>query len=52
MSKKTKVLRYTEDEFVTLLENIVKRVKKEELNESKPVVKKPVRRVVRKKKKS
>jgi len=25
-----KVLRYTEDEFVTLLENIVKRVKKEE----------------------
>jgi hypothetical protein len=54
MSKKTKVLRYTEDEFVTLLENIVKRVKKEELNESKaPVAKKPVkkvRRVVRKKK--
>ena len=46
MSKKTKVLRYTEDEFVTLLENIVKRVKKEELNESR----KPVRRVVRKKK--
>lgn len=36
MSKKTKVLRYTEDEFVTLLENIVKRVKKEDaLNESK-----------------
>ena len=35
MSKKTKVLRYTEEEFVTLLENIVKRVKKEEaLNES------------------
>jgi hypothetical protein len=31
-----KVLRYTEEEFVTLLENIVKRVKKEEvLNESK-----------------
>lgn len=30
-----KVLRYTEEEFVTLLENIVKRVKKEEaLNES------------------
>jgi hypothetical protein len=25
-----KVLRYTENEFVTLLENIVKRVKKEE----------------------
>ena len=47
MSKKTKVLRYTEDEFVTLLENIVKRVKKEKLNESK----KPVRRVVRKKRK-
>jgi hypothetical protein len=49
MSKKTKVLRYTEDEFVTLLENIVKRVKKEEaLNEStKPVTKK---RLVRKRK--
>jgi len=31
-----KVLRYTENEFVTLLENIVKRVKKEErLEESK-----------------
>jgi hypothetical protein len=30
-----KVLRYTEEEFVTLLENIVKRVKREELiNES------------------
>lgn len=30
-----KVLRYTEEEFVTLLENIVKRVKKEEaLNEA------------------
>jgi hypothetical protein len=30
-----KVLKYTEEEFVTLLENIVKRVKKEEsLNES------------------
>jgi hypothetical protein len=48
MSKKTKVLRYTEDEFVTLLENIVKRVKKEEaLTESK---KPTTRRVVRKKK--
>jgi len=35
MAKK-KVLKYTEDEFVTLLENIVKRVKKEEkINESK-----------------
>ena len=34
MSKKTKVLRYTEEEFVSLLENIVKRVKKEEINES------------------
>lgn len=34
MSKK--VLKYTEEEFVTLLENIVKRVKLEEsLNESK-----------------
>jgi hypothetical protein len=33
MSKK--VLRYTEEEFITLLENIVNRVKKEEaLNES------------------
>jgi|TARA_R110002020_G_scaffold113236_7_gene260329 hypothetical protein len=31
-----KVLRYTENEFVTLLENIVKRVKKEErIEESK-----------------
>jgi hypothetical protein len=54
MSKKTKVLRYTEDEFVTLLENIVKRVKKEEaLNESKkPATKKKVvkKKVVRKKK--
>jgi hypothetical protein len=53
MSKKTKVLRYTEDEFVTLLENIVKRVKKEEeveaINEAKKSTK-PVRRVVRKKK--
>jgi hypothetical protein len=30
-----KVLKYSEEEFVTLLENIVKRVKKEEsLNES------------------
>ena len=30
-----KVLRYTEEEFVTLLENIVKKVKSEEaLNES------------------
>jgi hypothetical protein len=28
-----KVLRYTEEEFVTLLENIVKRVKKEEMLE-------------------
>ena len=52
MSKKTKVLRYTEDEFVTLLENIVKRVKKEELNESKKAPVKKVRRVVRKKKKA
>lgn len=32
---KTRIVRYTEEEFVTLLENIVKRVKKEEaLNES------------------
>jgi hypothetical protein len=30
-----KVLRYTEEEFITLLENIVKRVKKEEaINEA------------------
>ena len=28
-----KVLRYTEEEFVTLLENIVKRVKKEQMIE-------------------
>jgi hypothetical protein len=28
-----KVLRYTEEEFVTLLENIVKRVKKEQMLE-------------------
>ena len=35
MTKK-RVVRYTEEEFVTLLENIVNRVKKEEaLNESK-----------------
>jgi len=34
MSKKTKVLRYTEDEFVNLLENIVKRVKKEKKAEA------------------
>jgi hypothetical protein len=31
---KTKILRYNEEEFISLLENIVKRVKKEELNES------------------
>ena len=32
---KTRIVRYTEEEFVTLLENIVNRVKKEEaLNES------------------
>tara|TARA_R110000803_G_scaffold22931_1_gene56600 strand:- start:601 stop:756 length:156 start_codon:yes stop_codon:yes gene_type:complete len=49
MSNKTKVLRYTEDEFVTLLENIVKRVKKEELNESRKTTPKKGRRVVRKK---
>ncbi len=36
-----KVLKYTEEEFVTLLENIVKRVKKEErLDESRKRVKK------------
>lgn len=48
MSKKTKVLRYTEEEFVTLLENIVKRVKKEEaLNESrKPATKRVVKKKV------
>jgi hypothetical protein len=33
MAKK-KVLRYTEEEFITLLENIVKRVKKEQINEA------------------
>jgi len=34
-----RVLRYTEEEFVTLLENIVKKVKSEEqkINESKSV---------------
>jgi len=34
-----KVLRYTEEEFVTLLENIVKKVKSEEkrVNESKNI---------------
>ena len=53
MSKKTKVLRYTEEEFVTLLENIVKRVKKEEaLNESiKPTTKRVVKKQVVTKKK-
>jgi len=36
-----KVLKYTEEEFVTLLENIVKRVKKEErLEESRKTEKK------------
>jgi len=36
-----KVLKYTEEEFVTLLENIVKRVKKEErLDESRKRVEK------------
>ena len=36
-----KVLKYTEEEFVTLLENIVKRVKKEErINESRKRVEK------------
>ncbi len=34
MAKK-KVLRYTEEEFITLLENIVNRVKKEQLAEQK-----------------
>jgi len=33
MAKK-KVLRYTEEEFITLLENIVNRVKKEQINEA------------------
>lgn len=32
-NKMAKVLRYTEEEFVTLLENIVKRVKKEQMLE-------------------
>jgi hypothetical protein len=46
---KTRIVRYTEDEFVSLLENIVKRVKKEEINESrtrrtKPSTKRPTRR--------
>lgn len=34
MAAKKKVLRYTEEEFITLLENIVKRVKKEQIAES------------------
>ena len=29
-----RVLRYTEEEFITLLENIVKKVKAEQINES------------------
>lgn len=37
MAGKKKVLRYTEEEFITLLENIVKRVKKEQINESRKV---------------
>jgi hypothetical protein len=37
MAGKKKVLRYTEEEFITLLENIVNRVKKEQINESKKV---------------
>lgn len=42
MAKK-KVLQYTEDEFVTLLENIVKRVKKEQrLEESRKERKKRI----------
>lgn len=32
-----RVLRYTEEEFITLLENIVKKVKAEKLNESRTV---------------
>jgi hypothetical protein len=41
---KTRVVRYTEEEFVTLLENIVKRVKKEEaLNESRERRQRPSR---------
>jgi hypothetical protein len=47
-----KVLKYTEEEFVTLLENIVKRVKKEErLEEStKNRVRKPRNRNLRSRK--
>jgi len=47
-----KVLKYTEDEFVTLLENIVKRVKKEERLEAsaKNRVRKPRNRNLRSRK--
>lgn len=34
MATKKKVLRYTEEEFITLLENIVNRVKKEQITEA------------------
>lgn len=43
-----KVLKYTEEEFVALLENIVKRVQKEErLNESRQARKKSIRESVK-----
>jgi hypothetical protein len=45
MSKKTRVVRYTEEEFVTLLENIVNRVKREEaINESRERRQRPSKR--------
>jgi hypothetical protein len=47
-----KVLRYTEEEFITLLENIVKRVKQEEtLNESKKEKYDTARNIVRRNRK-
>lgn len=47
-----KVLKYTEEEFITLLENIVKRVKKEEmLSESRKERFKNIREDVRKRRK-
>lgn len=50
MSKK--VVKYTEDEFIQLLENIVKRVQKEErLNESRENKLAKAKRIVRKNRK-
>jgi len=43
-----KVLKYSEEEFVTLLENIVKRVKEEKLTESEKEINTPKKRSVKK----